>query len=513
MMNKKFCIQFFFILCLLNLWHPFALAQELPLKELRWGADADSGAPFVFRDSRDPSKVIGLDVDLVQALANKMGLKAVFIQNLWDGLVPGLQAGNYDIVADGLEIVDERKQSISFSDPYYFTYEQLVVHAQTDNINSLYDLKNKKVGTLPASLAYRILSSVPKVKIQYYEEEINAYEELASGHRLDAVLLDHAIAKYYALPNPKLKFVGHPVGHMLYGIGIRKGDEILRTQINTALRAIIEDGTMKSILEKWGLWNKQSAQMWSQNPNYAAEPVGYNQFLSSTGKELTWKAKLNEYISFLPLLAKGAIVTIEISILSMILAIVLGLALALIRLYAPSMLAKLSVCYVEVIRGTPLLIQLYLIFYGLPHLGIRLSPYVSAILGLGLNYAANEAENYRAGILAVPQSQVDAAYALGMSKREALRHIIIPQAMRLVIPPVTNDFISLIKDSSLVSVITLVELTTVYSQLATTYFDYLGIGLLTAAVYFLIGLPFARLSRFAEKKLLKSNKQINGRRN
>ncbi len=499
--------QFLFLLLVTFFLNNPANAFDQNSTELRWGADANSGAPFVFRDSKDPTKVIGLDVDIVDALAKQMGLKAVFVQNLWDGLVPGLQAGNYDIVADGLEIVDERKGSIAFSDPYYYTYEQLVVNSKTDNINSLFDLHGKRVGTLPASLAYRILNSVHGVKIKYYEEELNAYEELASGNRLDAVLLDHVIAKYYARPNPNLKFVGRPIGRMMYGIGIRKNDEELRTKINVALHAIIENGTMKSILEKWGVWNKQSAQMWDQSPNYSSEPVGYNDFLNSVGKSLDWKAKLHQYSSFIPLLAKGALVTIEISILAMIVAIVLGLGIAIIRLYAHPALASLAIAYIEIIRGTPLLIQLYLIFYGLPHIGLRLSPFFSAIIGLGLNYAANEAENYRAGILAVPKSQMDAAFALGMSKSESLIHIIIPQALRLVIPPVTNDFIALIKDSSLVSVITLVELTTVYSQLATTYFDYLGIGLLTAAMYFLVGLPFARLSRFAENKLSKSKKE------
>ncbi len=479
----------------------FAEAQEL-----RWGSDANSGAPFVFRDSTNPNKVIGLDVDLVEALAKQMGMKPIFVQNLWDGLVPGLQAGNYDIIADGFEIIEERKENISFSDPYYVTYEQLVVHKDNENIKSIFDLRDKNVGTLPASLAYRILNNIHGVNIKYYEEELNAYEELSSGTRLDAVLLDYGIAKYYAKSNPNLKFVGNPVGHMLYGIGIRKNDVELKIKINTALQALIENGTMKIILEKWGLWNTQTAEAWGQSSNYNSEPKGYLDFLKTTGKNFSWKDKVTIYLNFIPLLARGAVVTLEISVFSMVLAIVLGLTIAIVRLYAHPVFGKLAIVYIEIIRGTPLLIQLYLIFYGLPHIGIRLSPFLSAILGLGLNYAANEAENYRAGILSVPKNQLDAAFALGMSKFEALVHIIIPQALRLVIPPVTNDFIALIKDSSLVSVITLVELTTVYSQLATTYFDYLGIGLLTASMYFLVGLPFARLSRMAERKLIQTKK-------
>src|SRR5213078_3282907 len=118
----------------------------------------------------------------------------------------------------------------------------------------------------------------------------------------------------------------------------------------------------------------------------------------------------------------------------------------------------------------------------------------------GLNYAASESENYRAGITSIPHGQTEASQALGMTRWQSLRHIILPQALRLVIPPVTNDFIALFKDSSIVSVITMVELTKVYGQLASTYYDYIGIGLLTAAIYFVLGLPFVRLARWAEAR-------------
>jgi polar amino acid transport system substrate-binding protein len=217
------------------------------------------------------------------------------------------------------------------------------------------------------------------------------------------------------------------------------------------------------------------------------------------GVQRTWQDRVVQYIGYIPLLGRGALTTLELSIISMLLAITIGLAVTLMRLYLPPPFSTLAIVYVEVIRGTPLLIQLFLIFYGLPNIGIKLSPFIAAIVGLGINYSAYEAELYRAGILAIPPTQTEAALALAMSKRQTIRHIIIPQAMRVVIPPVTNDFIALLKDSSLVSVITMVELTKVYGQLATTYYDYFGIGLLTAAMYLFVGLPFVRISRWAER--------------
>lgn len=290
-----------------------------------------------------------------------------------------------------------------------------------------------------------------------------------------------------------------------------KDDSQLTQNIRSALDRLIKSGKMRKILERWGLWNGLTAKKWGMTATFENPPVAYDEYLKTALKPISLTERLQRYVSFLPLLAKGAWMTLQISIVSMVLAMIVGLFTALARLYSPKPTAWLAVAYVEIFRGTPLLIQLFLIFYGLPHLGIRLDPYIAAVLGLGLNYGASEAENYRAGILSIPKSQMDASQALGMSRAQSLRHVILPQAIRVVIPPVTNDFIALLKDSSLVSVITMVELTSTYGQLASTYFDYLGIGLLTAAAYFLIGLPFVRLSRYFEATL-NVHYQPNGRR-
>lgn len=175
--------------------------------------------------------------------------------------------------------------------------------------------------------------------------------------------------------------------------------------------------------------------------------------------------------------------------------------LAVVRQYGPAVLSATAVGYIEAIRGTPLLIQVLFIFYGLPNIGIKLNPFVAGVLALGLNYAAYEAENYRAGLNAIPRGQMEAAVALNMTPVQALRYVIVPQAFRLVVPVMTNDFISLLKDSSLVSVITMSELTRTYEQLSTTYYDYFGTGLLVGAIYLLIGLPFVRLAHWTEKRM------------
>ncbi|KXV38009.1 amino acid ABC transporter permease, partial [Gluconobacter japonicus] len=223
---------------------------------------------------------------------------------------------------------------------------------------------------------------------------------------------------------------------------------------------------------------------------------------STTGNN--WKVLVHRYVGFLPLIGQAALMTLAVSALAMVLAVALGLLLALARHYGGAVLRLTAGFYVEIVRGTPLLIQVLFIFYGLPAFGIRLSPFMAGVLSLGLNYAAYEAENYRAGLLSVPRGQMEAAIALNMTHWQALRLVVVPQAFRTVVPVMTNDFISLLKDSSLVSVITLTELSQTYVRLSSTYYDYFGTGLMVGAAYLLLGLPFVRLARMAERRMGRS---------
>jgi polar amino acid transport system substrate-binding protein len=162
----------------------------------------------------------------------------------------------------------------------------------------------------------------------------------------------------------------------------------------------------------------------------------------------------------------------------------------------------LAVAYIEVFRGTPLLLQLYFIYFGLAQaLGWRLSAGVAAVLTLGLNYAANEAENLRAGLEAVPRGQTEAALALGLSPALTLRRVLLPQALRISLPGMTNDLIALFKDSSIVSVIGLVELTKEFLIRSLDAGDYVGLGLLTAAIYLAMGHAASRAARALERRL------------
>lgn len=311
-------------------------------------------------------------------------------------------------------------------------------------------------------------------------------------------MVDFPIALYYTSINRALKIVGADVSEVSYGIALRLEDRRLLHTINSALDSLIKSGELRRILESWNLWNQEMTEYSNDYSDYDLPTIRFDYFVAAMSKDSSLESLFVRYLSFMPMVARAALMTVNISVLSMIIAIILGLFIAITKVYGPKPLSILASVFIEIIRGTPLLIQLFFIFYALPTIGIKLSPFLAAIIGLGVNYAAYEAENYRAGLFSVQKGQIEAALSLGMSRRNALRHIVLPQAFRIVLPPVTNDFISLLKDSSLVSVITLVELTKLYNQLSSTYFDYIGTGIMIAAVYLLLGLPFVKLSRSIE---------------
>lgn len=468
-------------------------ADKSTIKEIKargvllWGSDAEGGAPYVFPDPKDPSRLIGFELEIAEAVAKELGVKARLVQTAWDSLVPALERGDYDMAMNGLEITPEREKRVLFSRPYYVYTLQLMVRKGEENIRSIHDLSGKTVGTLAGAAAHDMLKKIGKVDIRSYSAAW-PYEDLALG-RLDAVFLDTPITIYYGKPDLRLKYAGPPEGEGYYGIAVRKEDRELKKVIDSVIEKLLRTGELKRMYEQWGLWDKAQSKLFA----YGSTPDAGKQFRTESAD-----APLH---TFLPSLLKGAAMTVFLSVASMALAILLGLFLTVTRLYGAALARTAATAYVEIYRGTPLLVQLYILYYGLPNVGITLSPLVAAILGLGMNYAAYEAEVYRAGMEAVPRGQMEAALSLGMGRTLALRRVVFPQAFRISLPAVTNDFIALFKDSSIVSVIAMVELTKTYGILAATTLRYFELGIIVALLYFGMSYPLSLLARKLERKL------------
>jgi polar amino acid transport system substrate-binding protein len=452
--------------------------------ELTWGADEQGGEPYVYEDPARRGALVGFEVDLAEALARALGVRARFVQNDWSTLIPALERGTFDVALNGIEVTPARAARVSFTRPYYLFAERLVARRGDARVRDLASLRGLRVGTLASSQAWDLLASTGAGAVAVaYEGADEPFVDLAHG-RIDAVLLDDIIVDRYAPRHAGLSIVGD-VADGRYAVAVRPADVELRAALDRALDALIVSGAWRETLARFGLDGPRQAGLVAA----AATPAPVT--ITGGSRRLT--------PAQLVLFFEGALVTLLLSLAAMAIAAPLGLALALVRMESRR-LAPLATAYVEIVRGTPVLLQLYLLYFGLADV-ISLGPWTAAILGLGLNYAAYEAEIYRGALQAVPPSQWQAALGLGLPRRSVYRYVVLPQALRIATPGVTNDFISLLKDSSLVSVLTVVELTKRMTITAVDNRSWLAPGLLCAALYFLLGYPLARLARRLERRL------------
>ncbi len=453
---------------------------------LTWGADLQGGEPYVYEDPGNPSTVIGFEVDIANAIARRLGVKAKFVQYAWSNLVPSLERGDFDIVMNGLEATTERQQRILLSQPYFIYAETLSVRVGSA-YTSLADLKGKRVGTLNQTYAHDLLRAQP-LEAVLYEGNEEPYIDLEQG-RTEAVLLDNIIADRYGCVStrPKVKCVPGDIARGTYVIGIRRGDDDLKAAIDGALADMRKDGELEQILRQANLWDARQSEA---PPQIAADTTVRKRVFDG---DMVWQ--------FL----EAALVTLKLSLLAFLLAVPIGLVLAIARVYGGGISSTLARVYIEVFRGTPVLLQLFVLYYGLaPYYSF--SPVTAAVLGLGLNYGAYEAEVYRGALLAIPRGQTEAAKALGMAPAQTLRHVLLPQALRLALPPMTNDFVSLLKDSSLVSVITVIELTKRMTIAAVDMRGWLVPGLACAAMYLALSFPLSELARRLERRLARDQR-------
>ena len=433
-------------------------------------------------------------------LGERLGRQARPVHGPWDKLLELLIRGDFDLAINGIEVADEKRRVVALSRPYFSAAEVLTVRkADAAAPRTLEALAGRKVGTLPGSMAARIAERAGADVRTYEGGQDEIYDDLKL-ERLDAVLLDEPVAHYYADLEPAFESLRSGFGQVDYAIAVRKDDAALLEQVNGALASLEKDGSLRALYERWGVWSPQTAKLFGDEAAASRTPaIEFERWRAAVGQlPSVWERISTRYPAMLPLFLRGAALTLLVSLCAMALAMALGVGLALGRRFGPKPLQWLCVAYIEFFRGTPLLIQLTIVYFGLPELGLKLHPFVAGVLALGLNYAAAEAENYRAGLESVPQGQLEASAVLGLSTWKTLRFVVGPQALRISIPPMTNDFIALLKDSSLVSLVTLTELTKTYTNLANSTRDHLGLGLLVALFYLALGLPFARLARYAE---------------
>lgn len=466
--------------------------------ELGWGGDLQGGEPYVYESPTQPGVIVGFEVDIAQALAGELGVRATFHQNDWSNLIPSLERGDFDVILNGLEDTPARRSRLRLSRPYFVYGETLAVRPGSA-LKVLADLSGHRIGTLNQTVAQQLLSA-HHAEVVLYEGQQEPYLDLSHG-RIEGVLLDHLIADRYGCPLPELRCLSEDLARGTYVLGMRPKETELATRVDAALSHLSQSGALRAILERWKLWDSRQAELSARDTvaTAAAQVASAAPVARGAASPATGVAKRALSSAQLALLFQGALLTVLISVCAFGLALPLGIVLAVVRAHAGPVARFFATAYVEVFRGTPVLLQLYVLYYGLSSV-VRLGPIVAAILGLGLNYAAYEAEVHRGALNAVPRGQAEAAGALGLSRMQVLWHVLLPQSVRLALPALTNDFVALLKDSSLVSVITVVELTKRMTIVAVEARDWVVPGLLCAGLYFAMSFPLSRLSLWLERR-------------
>ena len=440
---------------------------------LRVGIDA-TYPPFGIAEGGEFS---GFDVDIARAIARELRVEAELVNASFDGVFPALQNGSFDAIISAVTITPERSATMLFSDSYFAAGQQIVARADSP-LAGADDLAGRTVGVQINTTAQFSMETRPGVTIVKYNTIDLALLDLQNG-RVDAVASDGPVLRYMIHRSfPGLKAVGPEYTTEHFGVVLARGSDDLRRAVNAALWNLQDSGDYARIYKKWFGESLDSGAA-------TGAPRAFDPSLVAR----TWSFFL-----------RGVWITAVMAASSLLLGLPIGLGLALARVQPRRFLSTPAAVYVEVMRGTPLLVQILFVYFVLPSFGVNLPAAASGILALTLNAAAYISEVFRAGILSIDHGQMEAARTLGMSDWQAMRRIILPQTFRRVVPPLTNEGIALLKDSSLVSVIGLTELARTGQELASRYAAPLTIWPLVALLYLVLTFPLARVAERLERR-------------
>ncbi len=458
---------------MLSVFLGFALASPCPTGTLTVGTDA-TFPPF---SSKVGDQYSGYEIELGQQVATRLGCGITWVNSSFDGIFPALLSGKYDAVIASVTITDERRQSMLFSVPYMEAGQAIVQRIGDPTIPDIAGLGGKRVGVGLNTTGQYLLEPHPEVILVKYPAVDLTLSDLRAG-RLDAVVGDRPVFAYMLQQSfPDLSLGTAALNSEQWGIVFAPERRDLKEAVDVALSGMVADGSLRALEEKY------------LGTAAATEGAASTHF------------RLDRLVVSLPMLALGARWTLFLSISSFLCALPMALLLAVARGSRLVLLRLPAAAWVELLRGTPLLVQVFFLYFVLPGFGISLPDATTAILALSINASAYISEILRAALGSIDAGQSEAAAALGLSRFQVLRYVLVPQAFRRALPPLTNEAIALIKESSLVSVMGMTELTRTGQELASRYADPLSIWPGVALTYFVMTLPLARLSAWMERRL------------
>ncbi|HEI8158483.1 TPA: ABC transporter permease subunit [Staphylococcus aureus] len=440
--------------------------------ELRVGLSADY-APMEFEHTvNGKTEYAGVDIDLAKKIAKDNNLKLKIVNMSFDSLLGALKTGKIDIIISGMTSTPERNKQVDFSDSYMMTKNIMLV--KKDKVNDYKDIKdfnNKKVGAQKGTEQEKIAQTeIENASITSLSRLPDVILALKSG-KVEGVVVEKPVAEAYLKQNPKLgisnvKFNEEEKDTV---IAVPKDSPKLLSQINKTIKEVKDKGLIDKYM--------------TNAANAMNDDSGF----------------ISKYGSFF---LKGIKITILISLIGVALGSILGAFVALMKLSKIKIISWIASIYIEILRGTPMLVQVFIVFFGITAaLGLDISALVCGTIALVINSSAYIAEIIRAGINAVDKGQMEAARSLGLNYRQTMKSVIMPQAIKNILPALGNEFVTLIKESSIVSTIGVGEIMFNAQVVQGISFDPFTPLLVAAALYFVLTFVLTRIMNMIEGRL------------
>ncbi|HEA6466161.1 TPA: ABC transporter permease subunit [Staphylococcus aureus] len=440
--------------------------------ELRVGLSADY-APMEFEHTvNGKTEYAGVDIDLAKKIAKDNNLKLKIVNMPFDSLLGALKTGKIDIIISGMTSTPERKKQVDFSDSYMMTKNIMLV--KKDKVNEYKDIKdfnNKKVGAQKGTEQEKIAQTeIENASITSLSRLPDVILALKSG-KVEGAVVEKPVAEAYLKQNPKLgisnvKFNEEEKDTV---IAVPKDSPKLLSQINKTIKEVKDKGLIDKYM--------------TNAANAMNDDSGF----------------ISKYGSFF---LKGIKITILISLIGVALGSILGAFVALMKLSKIKIISWIASIYIEILRGTPMLVQVFIVFFGITAaLGLDISALVCGTIALVINSSAYIAEIIRAGINAVDKGQMEAARSLGLNYRQTMKSVIMPQAIKNILPALGNEFVTLIKESSIVSTIGVGEIMFNAQVVQGISFDPFTPLLVAAALYFVLTFVLTRIMNMIEGRL------------
>ncbi|AAN58012.1 ABC transporter substrate-binding protein/permease [Streptococcus mutans] len=479
------------------------VGMEAAYAPFNWTQDNSSNGAVPIEGTKQYAN--GYDVQTAKKIAKTLGKKPLIVKTKWEGLVPALTSGKIDLIIAGMSPTKERKKEIAFSNSYYTSEPVLVVrkdskYAKAKNLN---DFSGAKVTSQQGVYLYNLINQIPKVSRQTAMGDFSQMRQALASNVIDAYVSERPEALSSTKANSNFKMVSLKNGFKVsksdvtIAVGMRKGDPRIE-QVNAALDQF-------PLKEQISLMDKIIPMQPSQNNSDQKESK--SNFFDQVSKIVknNWKALL-----------RGTGVTLLISIIGTIAGLIIGLLIGvyrtapkasnLILAWLQKIFGWLLTVYIEVFRGTPMIVQAMVIYYGTAQaFGVSLDRTLAAIFIVSINTGAYMSEIVRGGIFAVDKGQFEAATALGFTHRQTMRKIVLPQVVRNILPATGNEFVINIKDTSVLNVISVVELYFSGNTVATQTYQYFQTFFIIAVIYFILTFTVTRILRLVERKMDQDN--------